>query len=296
MSTVTTLITDFDNTLYDWAGFHIPAFTAMLDALEAQSGIPRDRLIREFRAIHQRHGTSEYAFSIDELPSLQEKNPGQNLASIYSPAINAYRLVRGRTLSLYTGVLDALERIRRSGCTIVIYTESLGYYSKSRIKYFGLDGLIDYLYSPPDHDLPDGLAPEQVRRYASSEYELKRTIHRHTPVGVIKPSEQVLLSIISEVEADPDHTLYVGDSLLKDVLMAHRAEVPAAWAKYGEAHQRDEYDLLRSVTHWTDEMVKRERELRQADVQAQWVLKNSFSELFDYFTFDHPGRRRALKD
>lgn len=78
MPIIRTLITDFDNTLYDWAGFHIPAFTAMLDTLVIESGRKRHQLIREFKAVHQRHGTSEYAFSISELPSLQRLHPGQD--------------------------------------------------------------------------------------------------------------------------------------------------------------------------------------------------------------------------
>src|SRR5882724_10930270 len=106
MPIIRTLITDFDNTLYDWAGFHIPAFTAMLDTLVIESGIERDDLIPEFRAVHQRHGTSEYAFSISELPSLQRINPGEDLRQKYAKAIEAYRTSRESHLSLYPGVID----------------------------------------------------------------------------------------------------------------------------------------------------------------------------------------------
>lgn len=290
MPTIRTLITDFDNTLYDWAGFHIPAFSAMLDALVVKSGRERDELIREFKAVHERHGTSEYAFSISELPSLQRQHPGQDLRKIYASAIEAYRTTRERTLALYPGVMEALQRIRTSGCTIVVYTESMAFYSNYRIRYLGLDGLIDYLYSPKDHDIPRGLSPEDVRRYPASHYELKGTIHRHTPAGILKPSEQVLLTIIADVGGTVDDTLYVGDSLVKDILMAQRAKVCSAWAKYGEAHRRTglDYDLLRSITHWPDEMVQRERE---GNVQPDITLRERFSEVFEYFQFEDRGNR-----
>jgi phosphoglycolate phosphatase len=297
MPVIRTLITDFDNTLYDWAGFHIPAFTAMLDTLVVESGIPRAQLIGEFKMIHQKHGTSEYAFSISELPSLQKKHPSQKLGEIYANAIEAYRASREKTLTPYPGVIDALKLVRASGCMIVVYTESMAFYSNYRIRFLGLDGLIDYLYSPKDHDIPYGLTKEQIRRYPASNYELKNTVHSHTPPGVLKPSARVLLSIMADVGANVEDTLYVGDSLLKDILMAQRAGVQHAWAKYGEAHMRQDldYDLLRAVTHWTDEMVQRERELRAADVEPRTTLHESFSEVFKYFEFGPAQKLRIEK-
>ncbi|MFQ5760443.1 MAG: HAD family hydrolase [Acidiferrobacterales bacterium] len=212
------------------------------------------------------------------------------MAEIYANAIEAYRVERDKNLKLYPGVKDALQQIRAAGCLIVVYTESMAFYSNSRIRYFGLDGIVDYLYSPPDHDLPLGLTREQVRRYPSTKYELKETRHCYTPQGVLKPSEQVLISIITTVRATVEDTLYVGDSLLKDILMAQRAGVRHAWAKYGEAHQREAYDLLRAVTHWTDEMVQKERELKHEHVQPSITLRKSFSELFEHFKFE--GQRK----
>lgn len=181
--------------------------------------------------------------------------------------------------------MDALQRIRASGCAIVVYTESMAFYSNYRIRYFCLDGLIDYIYSPKDHDIPRGLSTEQIRRYPASHYELKKTIHCHTPAGVLKPSEQLLLSIIAEVGGTVEDTLYVGDNLVKDILMAQRARVRNAWAKYGEAHRRTDldYNLLRAVTHWPDEMVQNERD---GNVQPGITLHEGFSEVFEHFEFE----------
>ena len=43
------LITDLDDTLYDWAGFFVPAFYAMVDEIVAITGLDRDGLLREYR-------------------------------------------------------------------------------------------------------------------------------------------------------------------------------------------------------------------------------------------------------
>src|SRR5512137_2658175 len=72
---VTVLVTDMDNTLFDWLGMWRAAFGAMLARLTADSGVPRETLEQEFFALHQRHGTTEYAFAIQELPSLRARHP-----------------------------------------------------------------------------------------------------------------------------------------------------------------------------------------------------------------------------
>jgi hypothetical protein len=48
-------------------------FSAMLDSLIAISGIEREKLISEIKKVQERHGTAEYAFLIEEVPSLRRK-------------------------------------------------------------------------------------------------------------------------------------------------------------------------------------------------------------------------------
>lgn len=284
---VNVLVTDVDNTLLDWVAMWYAAFHAMLIRLAETSGIPQAVLEREFRAIHQRHGTSEYAFSIQELPSLIAKHPQEDLTVIYRDAIQDYRKARKETLELYPGVLDSLRRLRSAGTRIVAYTETMGFYSLRRIKMLGLDGILDYVYSPADHELPEGLSPEQIRFYPKEEYELKSTIHRHTPKGVLKPNPEVLLDILAAVSADPSSTVYVGDSLMKDILMAQQAGITDVFAKYGTAQHLEEYELLRRVSHWPDEAVEREKKLTVGrHVNPTYTLSQSFAELLDLFVFE----------
>lgn len=74
----------------------------------------------------------------------------------------------------------------------------------------------------------------------------------------------------------------MGDSLFKDVPMAQDCGVLDFFAEYGKAQHREEYELLRRVTHWTDADVQRERELYQRPVQATITLTRGFSELLEY--------------
>lgn len=47
-------------------------------------------------------------------------------------------------------------------------------------------------------------------------------------------------------------------------MMAREAGVRSAWARYGTAHPAGAWETLVAVTHWTDEDVAREQELRLA--------------------------------
>jgi FMN phosphatase YigB (HAD superfamily) len=281
------LITDLDNTLWDWFAIWHASFSALLSGVVAKSGVPEDKLVKEIRQVHQEHRTSEYAFLLQELPSLQRLHPGQDIRAIYDDALHAHRSARKQTASLYAGVVETLTAMKQSQTLLVGYTESMAFYTSDRMRRTKLDELLDFLYSAPDHDLPEGMTPEQLRSLPPEHYELKHTQHRHTPRGELKPSPVLLKKIVEEVQADPSEVVYVGDSLMKDVAMAQDANVTDVWAKYGESHRREEYDLLRRVSHWTDADVEREKKLTRYDVKPSYEL-NQFSELLSLFQF---GRR-----
>jgi phosphoglycolate phosphatase len=119
------------------------------------------------------------------------------------------------------------------------------------------------------------------------------TEHRHTPPNEYKPNPQVLLDILRDVGARPDETVYVGDSLLKDVSMAQDAKILDAHAAYGVAQNTDAYALLRRVTHWRDEDVARERAaMKPGNIVPTIKLSEELSDLSKYVEFT-PHQKRA---
>jgi phosphoglycolate phosphatase len=286
-SFATVLVTDMDNTLFDWLGMWQAAFGAMLEHLMADSGVPRATLEAEFFAIHQRHGTTEYAFAIQELPSLRARHApdAEDLPGRYAAAIDAYRVMRRRTLALYPGVRETLRAVRAAGALVIAYTESRAYYADYRVRTLELDGALDYLYSLPDHALPEGVTASQIRRYPPEHYRLRSTVARHTREGTWKPDASVLRDILSDVGAEPAAAVYVGDSLIKDVTMAQAAGVLDVFARYGDVRSRPGYGLLRRVTHWSPAMLARSEGIREADVRPTHVLGDGFAELLDHVEF-----------
>lgn len=288
------LITDVDNTLLDWVALWHSSFTAMLDRLVVTSGVEREHLLDEIKAVHQRHRTSEYAFLIEELPSLRSRAGATPPAEFYDEAIHAFRSARKAALKLYPGVLDYLTRLRTEGVLLVAYTESLAYYTADRFRKLGLDRLFDYLYSPADHDFPIGMSAEQVRQYPAEYYVMAVTEHRHTPRGELKPNPQVLRDVLAEVGAHPDDAVYVGDSLLKDVSMAQDAAVLDVHAAYGVAQNTEAYALLRRVTHWPDKVVANESAaMEPGEIRPTIVLAEGLHELSRHVNFVAHQRRAA---
>ena len=271
------LITDVDDTLFDWFQLWRSTFSAMLEEVLKISGADRGQVLDEFREVHQTHGTSEYAFSLQELPSLQRYGTPAQILENFRPAIDAFRTARRENLQLFSGVLETLIEWRRRGGLLVAYTESLSYYTKYRLQRLGLDGVIDYLFSPPDHEIP----PDLIRRYSAPVYEFRHTVHLHTPKGEHKPNPHLLLQILKDVGGHVGSAAYIGDKLDRDVQMAKDAGVLDVHARYGVAHEREEYDLLVAVSHWTQEMIDREKATKREDVEPT-IEVQSFDRILEH--------------
>jgi HAD superfamily hydrolase (TIGR01549 family) len=275
------LITDVDNTLLDWQDLWYQTFSAMMDTVIEISGVDPDTLYAEASIIHQKYGTSEYSRLLEELPSLQRLY-GDTVLSVMAPAIDAFREARRSALALYPTVAATLKALKAKGVVIAAFTESKAFYSNYRFRKLGLDGLVDFLYSPEDHSIPKEVVA--TRQYDAETYTFKHTIHHFTPDGEVKPNPAILLDIVKDLGVSRDEVVYVGDNPLKDVIMAQQAGITDVHAAYGSSQHKPEYELLRKVTHWTHEMVERERTaLRPGGVVASHVLTKNLAQILPLF-------------
>ncbi|MEW1578917.1 HAD family hydrolase [Streptomyces microflavus] len=283
---VSLLVTDLDNTLWDWFEAWHSSFSAMLRRLSQLSEVPQRQLEREIQMVHRRRGTSEYSYLLNELPSLLRRNPHSQPLKVYDDAIHVLNRERLRSTKLYSGVLATLRELRRRKIPVVAYTESVAYWSEWRIRRTGLDGLIKVMYSSPDHDFPLGVSAHDLRTQPPDTYGLKVTAHKRVPPGILKPNTDVLKSILADFSVPPKGAVYVGDSLMKDVAMAQELGVYDVYAQYGASQDREGYDLLRRVSHWTQQDIERERELSaQPTITPSYVLSEGFSQLLSMFDF-----------
>jgi FMN phosphatase YigB (HAD superfamily) len=272
------IILDFDNTLYDWVAQWYASFMPLLEEVHKISGVSLELLKSEIRKVHQRHHTSEYSFLIQELDILRDGSPEDTIRK-FAPAIAKSREGRENNLRLYPGVMETLQQLKNEGRTLAVFTESQTFYTVMRFKKLKLEGVIDYLFTSEDHETPNDELLKTVRAHPPEYYEIRATKHRSVGRGRVKPDPHILDEIVTEVGATKASAIYVGDSLYKDVAMAKDAGVFGVWAEYGEARGQPGYDLLREVSHWTQEDVEKDRLLKTKDVVANAVLKTGFAEL-----------------
>lgn len=142
------LVVDLDDTLWYWFNPWHASFRALLTGLAEQSGHSEQELIPAIRGIHQRRGTSEYSWLVDELEMLQDAVPGDATArEYYDPSLHAQNSARLASTGLREGVRETLEKVHAAGTTIVAYTESLEFWTRWRIIKTEIDGLVDAYYS-----------------------------------------------------------------------------------------------------------------------------------------------------
>ena len=145
------LISDLDNTLYDWLSFFVPSFYAMVDVAASELGVDRERLLDELRAVHRHYGSSEHPYALLETQTVKARygwaTPAQQ-KEILDPAFKAFNAARKAMLRLYPSVSEGLRAIRLSGTRVVAYTESVVYNVVHRLELLQVLDQIDFVYAP----------------------------------------------------------------------------------------------------------------------------------------------------
>lgn len=273
------LITDLDNTLYDWVSYFSQSFETLVHAIHELTGIEKETLLSEFKTIHQKHNSSERPYASLELESVIQHFGIRDKARLkekLQPAFDRFSDARKETLCLYNGVESTLKQLASNGIVIVGHTESYEVNSVYRAKKLGLDKYFKHLYtiksSSSSH--PDGNKPiinEEDLDWVVTLPELER-----------KPNPKLILDICHRENISPKNTYYIGDSIVKDISMANAAGVNSIWAKYGKEIVKANWSLLVRVTHWSDKDVAQEENLKAmySEIKPHFEV-SSFSDIYD---------------
>lgn len=268
------LVIDLDNTLYDWVGSFVPAFYAMAGEAAAILGVDFAALLDGLRAVHQRHGSSEHPFALLETDLVRSRLSGLSEAgrrAALDPAFHRFNSVRKNTLSLYDGVIETLQTVVDRGIAVVAYTDARIPNSLYRVNRLGIDRFIVHLYAP------------NARFPQSPDQDAKPDLLRVLPEDDKKPNPRTLLDICRDLGVAPQQTLYVGDSLTRDIFMANRAGIRSAWARYGTLVDPSLWEQLVRVSHWTAADVEAELRLKaEAAVAEPDIVLDCFADLLQH--------------
>ena len=110
--TISLLITDLDNTIYDWLAAFVPSFYAMVGEAAPLLGVDEQELLDDLQAVHRRHGDSEHPFALLETAAVQKRFGAasqRESVQILDGAFHAFNRVRKQNLKLYEGVTTRLR-------------------------------------------------------------------------------------------------------------------------------------------------------------------------------------------
>jgi FMN phosphatase YigB (HAD superfamily) len=270
------LITDLDNTLYDWVTFFALSFRGMVEELTKLLDVTEEQILDEFRAVHQRYGNSEQPFAALELPSLQRKFPRLSraeLARIIDPALHRFNSIRKRTLALYPGTAEALDELTKQGVKIVGHTEAILVNAYWRLRSLGVDRYFSRLYTLEGKE---SIHISEASRWIDPPPGFVTVLPREER----KPNPALIADICRHEGIEIASSYYLGDSMVRDVAMANKAGVTSIWARYGSAYDPSYWAYLVKITHWTDEDVRREKHLKSkyVDIVPDHII-DSPSEL-----------------
>lgn len=288
--TIKLLVCDFDNTLYDWVSYFVPSLYRMVARAAALLECPEEELLDELRAVHQERRDSEHPFALLETKTVRSRYEAHRLheaAELLDSAFHEFNKSRKETLVLYSGVRETLAAIDSSGVRIVGHTEAKYLAVLDRLERLGLSTYFNRVYCRERSSSSRPESFKSVRNAPRISTDVVQLSHHQA-----KPSPDVLSEICEREGFLPSSVAYVGDSLFKDILMANRAGVYSIWAKYGTAGYHGDYERLVRVSHWRDEDIAYERQLRSSagEIVPDATLEHGFHELLSLGLFEVDGR------
>ena len=295
---VKVVFVDLDNTLYDWLGFFGPAFRGLCTRLSELSGQPMKQLYEEFKCVFAKHGSVEYSFALQELPSLRNLHPSWrsvDLVNHYFEAIQVYQSRRRRYLRVYHDVSKTVQELQSFGLIVVAISDSHRFQVLNRLRQLHLLELLDGVCCIEDHVGPSEDELDSIRKFEPSRYQLSSKREFLLPHGLRKPSPGVLHWLLQQLQLNHEEALYVGDSLIKDIAMAREAGIYDCWAAYGNIYSPLDMSTLVQVTHWPAKTVEKVLNAKpdELGIQPSCVI-HSFMEVLAV-AMKTPLERRRYK-
>lgn len=243
-------VTDIDNTLFDWVRYYAASFSALLSKVESLIDVPYAQLAAESKQVFEQHGSIEYPFLIQELPSViahYRDDIDRMLYEAVAQGRDAFLDKAGQVLQPFDGVIETLSEIKRRHphLAIVALTDAPRYVAMWKLKKLGLLHAFDAIYGLPDPRIPWAEAsgrvkvdPEILQKHLKQNDFGFRGKIRNLPEDYEKPGTRGLKTVLMDYDLDnqPEHrqaVLWVGDNCRKDIRLGQSLGVQTAWASYG---------------------------------------------------------------
>ncbi len=247
------VITDVDGTLASFWDYFVPSIRDFMRDVSSRSQTSVMELAHDIGTVIERRGTHEYPWLLEETEFAWKhysKRPDEFIENFVKPFWQIVDANRAKYLHPYPRVLETLSQLKEAGVKIVALSDAPEYMARVRNKQI-FDGLLDAVYSLETHEpsADDVYKPisfehgrERVQALREATAELKTALHI-LPLSFEKPNPQGLDKVLKDFDVFPQETVFVGDSLAKDGMVAASRGIPFVWAHYGHSLPA-EYDEI----------------------------------------------------
>jgi len=263
------IITDLDNTVYNWVDYFAPCFRAMVHALARETGESERAIIEAFCQVYQARGSVEYAFSVQELSIFQDRSE-EEVINLVRIAKGAFTRVREKRLRPYPTVNKTLIWIRSQGHRIVAVTNAPVVYAFGRLRQLRIQHLFDGLAGRKNYDIPQGAITRKVQERADKGYFAPPMLTWEFELDELKPNSRGYARVIGDLAMPAKNVWVVGDNTQRDLVPGIQLGAIGVWAKYGEVVDKKNLDTILELTAWKKENILSER------------ITSSFSEINDF--------------
>lgn len=289
------IVTDIDNTLFDWVDYYANAIPPMLKEVESITSIPYSQLAKEASVVFSEHSI-EYPFVVQELPSVVDfcdHDVDKMLQQVAEPSRAAFKDAAAAHLIPYKKVIYTLDILSKAHpeIPIVALTDAPRYIAMWKLNKLGILHYFDAVFGLEDPILP----VDKYHRVKVDSEVLMKHLRKHNfdfkgkvrilPDEYEKPGVKGFKSILVEYDIDdPQQVLWIGDNVTKDIALGKKLGVVTAWAKYGATHSKKTLKMLQDFA--PSDNMERHSNMHQltAETPQPDVVLESFDQILAIVT------------
>ncbi len=256
--TVKLVITDMDNTLAPHGRYFANGVKNAISELADKTKIPESELYKSIGHEMEVHRSHDYPWSLELAlkDRVQLGKPGGMSYETFEKDIAApfWKTIDHSLEELYKPyptVTSTLAELKKQNIPVVVLSDAPAYMGLKRLVNLGFEkGTVERFYGLHNWIEPEGLkgkilegGNQRVESALKTEHGLKE--FRALPMQWEKPDVHGFNALMRHYGVRPSQTLMIGDSISKDVGVAHTAGARALWAKYGHPVKADEAILTR---------------------------------------------------
>ncbi len=257
------LITDLDNTLYNWVDYFAPCFRAMVHFLSKETETEKETIVEDFRRVYKEHENIEFSFSVQELQTLK-KLPSKKIDEAVKGARAVFVRTGRKYLSPYNGVRETLLWAYKGGVKIFCCTNAPINLAQFRLRQLHLSryfsGFVGRL--PPSNTLSRS----------------KNKIYYPLEPQLLKPSIFGYKAILESFGNSTLDVYVVGDSYEKDLIPALSIGAKGIFARYGRECNQNNIDTIRKIS---TKGGNQKRDLDELEFDERIIIIDSFSEILN---------------